>query len=432
MVNFYELTIKNDFDNQKKKKIIILCLTLIIFVLITLFIILFFNFYFKKSKGCRDGLIQLRYKDTYELIQCQKNNTFDSCSLISENEFVECSENDYGNFNVCCGTPELLVQILTKTISISHFNSLGKRKIEVNNKRPSTFFKTSSNNIDLNMKNNENIIPYINDQIKEESSYYDNNENDNLMSIEKLFDSKRFVNRINYQTNYDTEGNLYLQKKENSIKPNVEDIDLKLKIGKNNDEKGNSITFDVKTGPILSIISNGLYYPGNITNLWNIETSVVLFKENNCTVIVNTGMPFQKNNIKDSLISKGNIELFPTQNLVLETNLANKDSVLSILWYEMGLYKLCSPNLSIIKTPGVTENSITVIAKNVPGMGTVAVGGNLFFSDKNLFKIERNFIQNDTALLSSRKKIVCLSDWIVPAYGNPVIVTKKMKYDMSC
>ncbi|CEF64235.1 Hypothetical protein SRAE_1000249000 [Strongyloides ratti] len=452
MVNFYGLTIKNDYDKKNKKKdIIIFSLIVIIFILIILFVLFFVKFYNKKSDGCKDGLVPLIYKDTSEFIQCHKNATYDSCSFISQNELVECSKNGYKKLNVCCGSPELLIQILT-TISIGHFNSLGKRKIEEDNKIIPNISEGLVNNINGNTKNNEHLIPFMDDLIKVKSNYLNNPESVISTSTENFFDSKKFVNRLNYPTNYDAENNLFLQKKENSIKIDIDDEDLNLKIGKNGEEKENSMIFEVETGPVLSILSNGLYYPGNITNLWYIETSVVLLKEDTCTVIVNTGMPHQKNDIKDSLISKnifeneinytiitnsliffiGNIELFPSQNLVLETNLANKDAVMSILWYEMPLYKLCSPNLSIIKTPGVTDNSITVVAKNVPGMGTVAVGGSLFFSDKNLFKIERNFIQNDTALLNSRKKIVCLSDWIVPAYGNPVIVTKKMKYDMSC
>uniref|UniRef100_A0A0K0FKF5 Peptidase S1 domain-containing protein n=1 Tax=Strongyloides venezuelensis TaxID=75913 RepID=A0A0K0FKF5_STRVS len=455
MANFDGLMISNDFDNQEKKKNkIILGLIIIIFLMIILFTIVFLIIFFNNSKGCREGLTQLRYKDTYELIQCHKNSTFDSCSFISENEKVECSEYEYEKLHVCCGSPQLLVQILTtSSISISQFNSLGKRTQDGNNKTNPLSSETLVDNIDINKNSGKYLAPYINQLINDGLNYLENKESVTPMTIEKLFDSKNFVNRINYPTNYGVEKNLFSQKEENFIKEIIEDTDLKLRNGEDdNNEMTNYITFEIESGPVLSIISSGIHYPGNITNMWHIETTVVLLKEKDCTVVVNTGMPIQKNDINNTLNSKtlygdvfnytvitsgivhfiGNIELFPSHNLILETNLANQDSVMSILWYETSLYNLCSPNLSIIKTPGVTKNSVTVIAKNVPGMGTVAVGGSLFLSDENLFKIERNFIQNDTALLNSRKKIVCISDWIVPAYGNPVIVTKKMKYDMSC
>uniref|UniRef100_A0AC35TNZ4 Recep_L_domain domain-containing protein n=1 Tax=Rhabditophanes sp. KR3021 TaxID=114890 RepID=A0AC35TNZ4_9BILA len=127
----------------------------------------------------------------------------------------------------------------------------------------------------------------------------------------------------------------------------------------------------------------------------------------------------------------GNIDLFPSHNLMVENNVAKEQVVTSTLWYDNSLYNLCSKNIYVLKTPGVTANSVTVVGL-VPGMGKVAVSGNLFMSENNFTKIDRNFIQDDVALIESRKKVICLADWIVPANGSPVIVTRSMKNGVGC
>uniref|UniRef100_A0A0N4ZSS3 Recep_L_domain domain-containing protein n=1 Tax=Parastrongyloides trichosuri TaxID=131310 RepID=A0A0N4ZSS3_PARTI len=384
------------------------------------------------------------------------NSTYDSCSFLSSKEKAECSEFDFEDFNVCCGTQELLIDILSNSIdSIGQFNSYEKRILDEDKKLNYDYSKIASNDINIDEKDTRLLISSLDDLITEGLAYIENAKTAKPMNIRELFDTGTYENRVNFETNYGIESDTLPQPSETSTfnDNEVEYSDkTEVVISKNSEQTSNSINFDIKVGPLLSIITTGLLYPGNITNLWHAETTIVLFKEGDCTVLVNTGMPIQKKDIVNSLASKGlsgqifnytiitsgvvhfigNIELFPSKNLVVETNLVNQDSVMTILWYETSLYKLCSPNLSIIKTPGVTHNSVTVIAKNVPGMGTVAVGGSLFLSDENLFKIERSFIQNDTEFLNSRKKIICLSDWIVPAYGNPVIISKKMKHDMSC
>jgi len=86
-------------------------------------------------------------------------------------------------------------------------------------------------------------------------------------------------------------------------------------------------------------------------------------------------------------------------------------------WYENDFWKECndkiSKDLEIIKTPGHSDDSITLLVKTQKGV--VAICGDVFWK-KNLPKKD-NFANDHLVLNQSRKKILELADYIVPGHG---------------
>uniref|UniRef100_A0A158R485 ILEI domain-containing protein n=1 Tax=Syphacia muris TaxID=451379 RepID=A0A158R485_9BILA len=196
-----------------------------------------------------------------------------------------------------------------------------------------------------------------------------------------------------------------------------------------------SVTFAVQnSAPILSLITNPYYATGNINNTWTTTSIVVLVQDGPCSIVINTGLPIQKNEIVANLAAKGivankldytvitsgfpqfigNANLFPTSQFI--TPFVN----------------LCSSKTQIMRTPGPSPDSISVIVRNVPMMGTVAITGALFVQDIDVNRIDSAFVWDTNELYTSRRKVICISDWIIPGHSAPVQVTEIHKRQAQC
>uniref|UniRef100_A0A914Z1L0 Uncharacterized protein n=1 Tax=Panagrolaimus superbus TaxID=310955 RepID=A0A914Z1L0_9BILA len=208
-----------------------------------------------------------------------------------------------------------------------------------------------------------------------------------------------------------------------------------------------------ENGPILSLLSTGHFIPSlGFKATYSAPSTVVHLQDGTCSIIVNTGLPMQRNELKSALQSKnlfgqifnytvitssqpqyiGNINLFNSDALILGTLITRGTKITSSPLKVSNIVKLCSPNTLLIQTPGPTEDSITVIARNVPGMGTVAIGGSLFIQDDNLNRVDQPFTSDVIQLFESRRKVICESDWIVPGHSVPIPVSNKLKLDVEC
>ncbi|VDD94864.1 unnamed protein product [Enterobius vermicularis] len=205
-------------------------------------------------------------------------------------------------------------------------------------------------------------------------------------------------------------------------------------------------------GPLLTLVTGAQYHPGNVTNTWTATSSVVLLQDGPCSVVVNTGLPVQKNEIIANLASKGiignkldytvitsglpqfvgNVNLFPASQFIIGLFYAHWTTVAFANVRKIPFVDLCSSKTQIMHTPGPSPDAITVVARNVPSMGTVAITGALFVQDIDPNRIEEHFVWNEEELLMSRKKVICMSDWIIPAHAAPSPVTKFMKRQMEC
>jgi len=90
------------------------------------------------------------------------------------------------------------------------------------------------------------------------------------------------------------------------------------------------------------------------------------------------------------------------------------------------------PNLEVIQTPGHTSKSdISLVVRNVPEKGTVVLSGDTFLyqNDENDFA---EFAEDVEKQKESRKKIVCLADFILPGHGPIFQVTPDMKIAAAC
>lgn len=86
-------------------------------------------------------------------------------------------------------------------------------------------------------------------------------------------------------------------------------------------------------------------------------------------------------------------------------------------------------NLEVIKTPGHTLQDISVIVRNVPGFGSVAVVGDLILSKDDGSDF---FAQNKELSNENRKKITCMVDWVVPGHGPMFQVDSNQRSKFNC
>lgn len=92
------------------------------------------------------------------------------------------------------------------------------------------------------------------------------------------------------------------------------------------------------------------------------------------------------------------------------------------------------PNLEARLTPGHSRQCISLIAKNVENYGIVSVVGDLFmfrddFEENDLLKS----MSHDYDLYqSNRRRIACISDYIVPGHGPMFQVDSDLKNEFNC
>lgn len=89
-------------------------------------------------------------------------------------------------------------------------------------------------------------------------------------------------------------------------------------------------------------------------------------------------------------------------------------------------------NIEIISTPGHDQFHMSVLVKNTD-KGNVVISGDVFWwsdeeaqlTDKeSLLNKEDPYVKNIEQLISSRKKILEIADYIIPGHGKPFYITK--------
>lgn len=83
--------------------------------------------------------------------------------------------------------------------------------------------------------------------------------------------------------------------------------------------------------------------------------------------------------------------------------------------FSLRMKKQISPNVKLVRTPGHTADSCTVLVKT--SKGVIAVAGDLFwFSRKE--NIDKGFVEDGKAFKKNREKILKISDWVVPGHSD--------------
>ncbi len=101
-----------------------------------------------------------------------------------------------------------------------------------------------------------------------------------------------------------------------------------------------------------------------------------------------------------------NVALFPNAKIIDYWGIWEGD-----VWKEMK--GKISEDIEIISTPGHSYDSITFLARTKNG--TVAICGDVFW--KKEFPEKDPFAQYEKLLLESRKRVLEISDWIIPGHG---------------
>uniref|UniRef100_A0A1I8EVQ9 Lactamase_B domain-containing protein n=1 Tax=Wuchereria bancrofti TaxID=6293 RepID=A0A1I8EVQ9_WUCBA len=127
-----------------------------------------------------------------------------------------------------------------------------------------------------------------------------------------------------------------------------------------------------------------------------------------------------------SLIQIGNIKrLTDKQMLIVGTITLINDQGYRILVDTGSAADTESLLQEVWKTPGSTQQSLSVLVYNVEGYGTMAVVGDLIPTEDYVFNRTNSNVDLDKSVWDSliRRQnsnlIVCLADWIIPGHGQP-------------
>uniref|UniRef100_A0A914WN34 Metallo-beta-lactamase domain-containing protein n=1 Tax=Plectus sambesii TaxID=2011161 RepID=A0A914WN34_9BILA len=110
------------------------------------------------------------------------------------------------------------------------------------------------------------------------------------------------------------------------------------------------------------------------------------------------------------------------------------DTAFKPLNYQNGVAVL-SRNVELWQTPGHTQQDTTVIVKNVPNQGTVAITGDLIFDAddaSNPSSTQTDIAWNVESLLLNRNRVLCVADFVVPGHGAMFQVTPQMRQWARC
>ncbi|CAD6191572.1 unnamed protein product [Caenorhabditis auriculariae] len=202
----------------------------------------------------------------------------------------------------------------------------------------------------------------------------------------------------------------------------------------------------------LHILSVPMIAMGNFTDSLRLATNVVAVRDGDCTIVVDTGMPFQKDELIRNLHEFGmraaevqflvltsslpqfigNLNVFPHAQVVVEKLFIYQDHAIRGGITENIRVETCSSNTYLMATPGPTANSVTLFVKNVPSMGTVAVTGALFMHDDSITKIDEDYTWNSAKIINSRRKVICQANWIIPAHAAAFPVSNELRKMANC
>lgn len=102
------------------------------------------------------------------------------------------------------------------------------------------------------------------------------------------------------------------------------------------------------------------------------------------------------------------VGLFPNARILEYWGLWDKDKCIEF-------NGILNKNIKIIKTPGHSYDSITLVVKNDKGT-TIAICGDVFW--KKNFPKEDQYAQDNEQLIESRNKILKIADYIIPGHGD--------------
>ena len=173
-------------------------------------------------------------------------------------------------------------------------------------------------------------------------------------------------------------------------------------------------------------------YAKKIKDGWIASSTVTLVQSNNLNIIIDPGCNRQR--LVSELAKEG---LKPTDiDFVLLTHSHTDHSLLAGIFEKAKVlnsnevydgdkqvshgYKVPGTDLKIIRTPGHSPNSVSLIVPTEEGV--YAVSGDLFWwkdDEKQVLDINKPdpYVEDTEKILKSRKKVLELADFIIPGHG---------------
>ena len=119
----------------------------------------------------------------------------------------------------------------------------------------------------------------------------------------------------------------------------------------------------------------------------------------------------------------GNLNLFLNATHIVGFDINKKDSYFEHDFKGGKVYNLHKDEIIVLPTPGHMHNDVSVIVKNVKGLGTVAVCGDLFECEDD-GEAWKEISEWPDEQLKNRKKIKEKVDYIIPGHG-PMFKVKR-------
>uniref|UniRef100_A0A915PWE0 Metallo-beta-lactamase domain-containing protein n=1 Tax=Setaria digitata TaxID=48799 RepID=A0A915PWE0_9BILA len=213
--------------------------------------------------------------------------------------------------------------------------------------------------------------------------------------------------------------------------------------------------------PIEHSVSVSLIQAGNIKRLTNkqmlIVGAITLINDRGYRILVDTGSSADTESLLQGLSKEmvsideiavvvitsanpshiGNLNLFPSKPILFHTmEYVEQHAIVSEL--KDRPYRKVTENIEVWKTPGRTQQSLSVLVYNVEGYGTIAVVGDLIPMEDYIFNKADSSIDLDESVWDSliRRQnsnlIVCLADWIIPGHGQPFRVLPHYRQRAGC
>uniref|UniRef100_A0A7E4UUF7 Peptidase A1 domain-containing protein n=1 Tax=Panagrellus redivivus TaxID=6233 RepID=A0A7E4UUF7_PANRE len=421
----------------------------------------------KGIQGCDRGLTQLRYRQSLDLMYCLLGpyGTPDPCQRLAGGHSAKCQPMENGFF-VCCGTPELLYEILTGAPPIlSHwqklhndlakFAKLYEKMEEEKRTTPLSAFFEADDAAYEDLEYDEEV-PVTLPPMKLIKS---------VPNVDQKAPAPKVVTRpstppstlppTESSTPPTTLASTPPPKPPKIYKPGPSRSIIVVAKSKHKSllNKPQNSPIITANGPVLSLLGSGHFLPNfgkSIT--FSAPATVVHLQDGPCSIIVNTGLPSQHSELRAALQQKsisdatfnytvitslqpqfiGNLALFPTNSLILGAWTVDGNQISDSSIRHRHERTLCSSNTVLVSTPGPTSDSVAVIAKNVPGMGTVVIAGSLFIQDDDINRVDALFTSHVAELFESRQMLICQADWIVPAHSMPIPISRKLKEKAEC
>ncbi|EFO24380.1 hypothetical protein LOAG_04103 [Loa loa] len=133
----------------------------------------------------------------------------------------------------------------------------------------------------------------------------------------------------------------------------------------------------------------------------------------------------------------GNLNLFPLKPILFHVmEYVEQHGTVSEL--KDRPYRKLTENVEIWKTPGPTQQSVSVLVYNVEGYGTMAVVGDLIPTEDYVFNRTDSNVDLDGSVWDSSIRrqnsnmIMCSADWIIPGHGKPFRVLPLYRQRAGC